>query len=98
MPEYKQSKSNQDTSLRETEKAALQAIEQSEQASAEKIAANQADEKISLGIYGAWQDHREDKCFAYKARVEEAQADRKDDVRLNRQIQRDLKQIDYYCR
>jgi hypothetical protein len=44
------------------------------------------------------EDYRHNMCQFYKTRVEEARAGRKDDVALNRQIDRDLKQIDYYCR
>lgn len=42
-------------------------------------------------------EYYHEQCLTYRTRVEEAQSDRKDDVKLNRQIQRDLKQIDYYC-
>ena len=91
VPTY-QSQSSEDTGLRASEKAQLQRIENTE------AQMRQVDEKVGLGVLGSWQDYRHNQCFAYRERVAEAQADRKDDVRLNRQIQRDLTQIDYYCR
>lgn len=98
LPQYKSSENNLDTGLRESEKAQLKALEQHQEQVQKEAAARQPYDQMGQGIYGAWLDKRQDMCFAYRARVEEAQADRKDDVKLNRQIQRDLTQINYYCR
>jgi hypothetical protein len=97
---YEFKKSAQDTGLRPAEKAQLQELNTQEQIQkqADLNRYQNVDEKVGLGVYGSWQDYRQAQCFAYQERVAEAQADRKNDVRLNRQIQRDLKQIEYYCR
>lgn len=96
-PAYKQS--TDDNGLRPAEKAQLQEINRAEE-QRHQVAITRAqyvDDSVGAGVYGSWRDNRHDQCFAYKARVEEALADRKNDVKLNRQIQRDLTQIKYYC-
>ncbi len=55
-------------------------------------------DSLSGSLSGLFEDNRQDKCFAYRSRIAEARADRKNDVKLNRQIQRDLSQMQYYCR
>ncbi len=100
MPEFTQSTNASDTGLRPAEKAMLQAINLQEEKmnQAAFVRAQHVDEKVGAGIYGSWLDNRHEQCFAYKTRVAEALADRKSDVKLDRQIQRDLKQIEYYCK
>ncbi len=96
-PPYKQS--SEDNGLRPSEKAQLQEINRAEEQryQAALTRSQYIDESVGAGVYGSWRDNRHDQCFAYQARVEEALADRKDDVKLNRQIRRDLTQIKYYC-
>lgn len=100
LPEFKQSTNASDTGLRPAEKALLQKMASQEEKmnQAAFMRAQQVDEKVGAGIYGSWLDNRHEQCFAYKTRVAEALADRKSDVKLDRQIQRDLRQIEYYCK
>lgn len=85
--------------LRAGEKQMLESIETNEHSFYNSTARRfeNVDERVGSGIYGNYIDTRQDKCYFYTARVEEARADRKDDVKLNRQIARDLTQIQYYC-
>lgn len=100
LPEFKQSANTNDAGLRPGEKAMLKeiAIQEEKMNQAAFVRAQQVDEKVGAGIYGSWLDNRHEQCFGYKTRVAEALADRKSDVKLDRQIQRDLKQIEYYCK
>lgn len=97
-PTHKQS--TEDNGLRPAEKAQLEQLQRTEEQRTQAMLsrAQYLDENVGVGVYGSWRDNRHEQCFAYKARVEEALADRKNDVKLNRQIQRDLAQIKHYCR